>query len=129
MLKHEYYDLSTANQILQVKAKGSWDDGIAKQYVATFKAAAMPLTQEPWAHLLNLENWELGTPELEPIITELMVWTLQHGLTCFAQVYSPSQLKRYQVSRMGNGLKSMVKYEIFSEEELAFKWLAEQGFK
>jgi len=51
-----------------------------------FKSIARPLSQQPWGHLVYLDDWELGVPEITPIIQNLVDWCTHNGLKKSAQI-------------------------------------------
>ena len=57
--------------VILATTNGSWNRFTAEDYAAEFKALAQPLTAAPWAHIVYLDNWQLGVPEIEP------VWQMQ----------------------------------------------------
>lgn len=125
---HGHYDLWLDNHVVLARIKGQWNDIMARQYAESFKEIVQPLIQESWAHIVYLDDWDLGTPEVEPIITELVEWVIRHGLKRTAQVYSPSMLKKFQMDRMVKETIGEFERHVFPKEAPAFEWLYNQGY-
>ncbi|WP_283787834.1 hypothetical protein QNI23_013925 [Bermanella sp. WJH001] len=128
MYAHGHYDLWLDNHVVLARIKGQWNEDMAKQFSQALKDISAPLTQGAWAHIVYLDDWELGTPDIEPVIKDLAIWAIQHGLKRSAQVYSPNMLKQYQMDRMVQQAAGEFERRIFSEEEHAFSWLKDEGF-
>ncbi|CAM5218992.1 hypothetical protein [Alishewanella longhuensis] len=108
--------------------QGCWDRYTAADYSKAFKAAAVKFKGQRWAHIVYLDDWQLGTPEIEPIVQELVTWCLHNGLVLTAQVYCPHSVKRYQLDKMIIEQTLTFERRVYADEQHAFNWLAEQGF-
>jgi len=128
MEAHGHFDIWLDNQVVLARLKGSWNQEMAKLYAEQFKQAAQPLIHSDWAHIVYLDDWELGTPEFEQVITELVAWVIEHGLKRTAQVYSPSMLKQYQMDRLVKSSMGEFERRVFRHESEAFDWLSRQGY-
>ena len=80
MHAHGHYDLWLDNQVVLARIKGQWNEDMSKQFSQALKDISAPLTQGAWAHIVYLDDWELGTPDIEPVIKDLAIWAIQHGL-------------------------------------------------
>jgi len=107
---------------------GGWDRRTAEEYSAEFKKLASKLLDAPWAHIVYLDQWELGVPEIEPIIQELVQWCIAHNLRFAAQVYCPHMVKRYQLERMIIERTEFFERRVYPTQIEAFQWLASEGF-
>ena len=83
---------------------------------------------ENWGHLVLLDDWELGIPEMVPIIERLVAWCLENGLTRAAQVYSPSMIKQYHLNEMVVQEIGAFQRHSFAKRVDAEEWLAASGF-
>ena len=101
---------------------------MAQQYAAAFRQAGQSMPNRPWGHIVYLDDWELGTPDIEPVIVELVGWAIENSLTRSAQVYSPSMLKKYQLDRMIAESLGEFERRTFKDESSAFDWLKHEGF-
>ena len=115
-------------RVILARASGSWNHFTAEDYASEFKALAMSLTGDDWAHIVYLNNWELGAPAIEPIVKELVNWCLQHGLRYAAQVYCLNMVKRYQLDRMVIDSNELFEKRVYPDQQDAFAWLARVGF-
>ena len=115
-------------RVVLAVANGSWNRFTAEDYAKEFKAVAKPLIGSDWAHIVYLDNWELGVPEIEPIITELVGWCLDNGLRYTAQVYCPNMVKRYQLDKMISDNSNRFEKRVYPNELQAIAWMASVGF-
>ena len=116
------------NNVLIAMVKGSWAEQDAKDYARDFKATAIPLTGGDWANITFLENWHLGVPGIEPIIKELVGWTIEHNLRYSAHVYWPNTVKEFQLDRMVKKVPQRFELQRFMHPQQAFDWLETHGF-
>ena len=128
MHAHGYFDMRIDNQVLLARLKGQWNKEMASAYSKRMKEMAQHFNDQTWAHIVYLDDWELGTPELEPVINELVTWVINHGLTRTAQVFKASMLKKSQMDRMVKERLGHFERQAFSTEEQAFHWLEQEGF-
>jgi len=54
--------------VLLGKASGTWNIETALRFSLEFRQLALSLNTSKWAHIMYLEDWQLGTPEIEPIV-------------------------------------------------------------
>jgi hypothetical protein len=94
---HGSYNIVVSGNILHASLAGTWNTDTAKTFAQEFKVVAQPLLGKPWGHLVILDDWDLGVPDMQPIIEELVAWCIKCGLERAAQVYSPSMVKQYQL--------------------------------
>ncbi len=128
MIAHGHFDMWIDNRVILARLKGQWNEEMALLYAKSFKQMAKPFVGEDWAHIVYLDDWELGTPEFETIIIELVTWVIEHGLTRTAQVYSPNMLKKFQMDRMVKETVGRFERQVFADENEAFTWLNQEGF-
>lgn len=128
MAASKTFQLWTENQVLLACIQGCWDRYAAADYSRAFKAVASQFKGQRWAHIVYLDDWQLGTPEIEPIVQELVTWCLHNGLVLTAQVYCPHSVKRYQLDKMIIEQTLTFERRVYADEQQAFNWLAEQGF-
>ena len=115
-------------RVVLASAAGSWNRFTAEDYAKEFKTLTMPLIGSDWAHIIYLDNWQLGVPEIEPVITELVSWCLDNGLRYTAQVYCPNMVKRYQLDKMIIDSHDYFEKRVYSNEQQALAWLSSLGF-
>ncbi|WP_019677388.1 hypothetical protein [Arsukibacterium perlucidum] len=61
MAPYSKFTLWRDGKVILAKANGSWNRFTAEDYASQFKALAMPLVGEDWAHIVYLDNWQLAT--------------------------------------------------------------------
>lgn len=122
------YQLWREGRVVLAVVSGSWDRITAEDYVEDFKNLAAELADAPWAHLVYLEQWQLGVPEIEPVVQQLVQWCSQHQLQFVAQVYCPHMVKRYQLDRMIVQTDEVFQKRVYPTQSEAFDWLASVGF-
>jgi hypothetical protein len=115
-------------RVVLAVVSGSWDWITAEQYSTEFKKVAAQLLDSQWAHIVYLDQWELGVPEIEPIIRELVHWCIANNLRFAAQVYCPHMVKKYQLERMIVDSTELFERRVYPTQLEAFQWLASEGF-
>jgi hypothetical protein len=122
------FNLWCEQRVILAVVSGSWDKIAALDYACEFKALAAGLIDAPWAHIVYLEQWQLGVPEMEPVVQDLLQWCIDHNLRFAAQVYCPNMIKQYQLDRMIPGRTPSFERRVYSTQQQAFDWLASVGF-
>jgi len=125
--QHGHYYLWRERNVIYAELHGTWNQIAAENFEQEFKHLASSI-ESPWAHLVYLNDWELCGPEMFPIITRLVDWCINHGLTKAANVFSQSALKENFVNKMvvqeeGDFIRS-----VFDNETDAIAWLNSEGF-
>ena len=115
-------------QVILAFVNGSWDRTTAEEYAEEFKRLAEPLQGADWAHIVYLDHWQLGVPEIEPVIQQLVQWCIDHQLRYAAQIYCPHMVKKYQLERMIIDHTAGFERRVYPTEAQAFAWLTEKGF-
>ncbi len=128
MQAHGSFDLWVDNQVLLARISGAWNEEETRLYFKQIKEVTQPIIHRPWAMLLHLNSWQLGTPEAERVTKEIVYWIAQHGLARIAEIYSPSVMIQLEIDRLVQEAPDEIERRHFLEEEKAFAWLASQGF-
>ena len=123
------FKLWREQRVILASLSGGWSRFTAEDYASEFKTLAAPLAGTDWAHIVYLDNWQLGVPEIEPIIAGLVSWCLDNGLRYTAQVYCPNMVKRYQLNKMISDSSGQLEKRVYPDPQQAFAWLASLGFK
>jgi len=118
----------TEQRVVMAVVRGGWNERTARDYAEAFQQAAAPLSGADWAHLVYLDDWVLGVPEIEPVIRDLVAWCQQRRLRYVAHVYSPNMVKQYQLERMISTQNGGFEKRVYADEPAAFAWLAARGF-
>lgn len=128
MRVHGQFDIWADNQIIYATIQGSSNAELALSLSDQMKNLAQQQMPAKWGHMVWLDDWELGTPDIEPIIQELTEWCIVHGMTHAAQIFSPSTIKRYQLDKMIVEEKDGFKRRQFRTTDEAKQWLRREGF-
>ena len=127
-VKTEFFRLEVLETLMLVTSHGPWDDRVARAYVQAVEQLILSHYQgRPWAVLHDGRQWELGTPEIQGILSEHMGKKLTGTLTHVAYVCGPSLIKRWQVFGIA---KPATAYEtrLFETLAEAEAWLASKGY-
>lgn len=125
---HGDFELVVQGSVLVAKLTGSWNEEAALAFEKAFKEAATPLSQGNWAHLVYLDDWDLGVPEIMPIVERLVAWCIANGLKRSAQVYCQSMLKKYQLDMMVVDQQGDFERRVFDNCDTAKDWLRAEGY-
>ncbi len=128
MNEHGTFKLWAGSNILYAKISGAWNEATAQRFSKEFQVLVRHKMPSQWAHVVFLDNWELGVPAIEPIIQNLVDWCIQHGLQRSAQVFSQSMMKKYQLDKMVTEQKGHFMSKQFRTLEAARDWLKESDF-
>ena len=126
---HGAFQLHVNNNILIARLTGSWNSECAESFSENLKRHTASLTERKWGHLVILDDWELGIPEISTIITDLVSWCIENGLEKSAQVYNESMIKQYHLDKMVVEREGDFERQVFRDTRIAIKWLNKYGFK
>lgn len=124
---HGNFKLWTRDNILCAELTGSWNTETALEFEVEFKKKAEKMPKQ-WAHLVYLNNWDLGVPEIQQIITRLVHWCLTNGLTRAANIYDESGIKTNLLNKMIVEREGAFVRAVFDDEIKAANWLSSEGF-
>ncbi len=127
-LVHGSWSLSVNNNILLQTFSGAWNKEAAIAYIKDFRETTQPLIHSPWAILSVFEDWELCTPDLNPLIIEHCQWFIEHGCSKDCHVYSPDGLKQLVLDQIIPYEEPGYERRVFSNMDDAISWLATQQF-
>lgn len=128
-IQHGEFVLSTNGNILVARLSGSWNEEAARAFDRHFREHAAGLASAPWGHMVLLDDWQLGVPEMGPVIEVLVHWCIDNGLRRAAHVYQPSLLKKLQLEDLVTGSEQGFQRRAFSSVDVALAWLKEEGFE
>ncbi|MCL6415047.1 hypothetical protein MIB92_05250 [Aestuariirhabdus sp. Z084] len=81
MREHGSYSIRITGRVIECDCYGSWNDETAQRYCREQRAIVRQLGADSWAKILDLSEWELGTPSIQLPLNELYVWNALHGQT------------------------------------------------
>lgn len=119
--EHGSYEFEVKGQVLIMRPTGAWNLETAIRCCKEYKVIAQSLNNAPWACLVNLLSWELGTPDIWPEIDSVNAWADEHNERFEAVVCSTS-LQTYMLEQTYDKFKN-VKTEFFQTEDKALSWL------
>jgi len=128
MQAHGSFDLRVNNQVLIARISGAWNEEESWLYFEKVKEVAQAIIDKPWALLLLMNGWELGTPETERATKEMVKWVSINGLYKVAEVYKPSPLLQLHINRIVDDGSDEIERRHFIHEKEAIAWLAQEGF-
>lgn len=124
---HGSYKIRRRGNVLVIDICGAWNFETAIKYQEESKLVVRPLIKKPWAVLSNISDWELCTPECEPIMAKLYRGAAQIGLVREAIINESGLIKLEQLKRISPDVEG-IHQRIFPTQDLAVEWLSEQGF-
>lgn len=119
--EHGGYEFELKGQLLIMRPTGAWNYETAQRCCREYKDIAMSINNKPWACLVNLLSWEMGTPDIWPEIDRVNAWADEHNERFEAVVCSTS-LQTYMLEQTYDKFKN-VKSEFFDSEAEAIAWL------
>jgi hypothetical protein len=129
MEEHGEFKLRAYDNIIYAKLNGSWNKETAFRFSKEFKTLIEKSMPQRWAHLVFLDDWELGVPEMEPVVQELVDWCIVRGLVCAAQIFSQNMIAKYQIDKMVTENLGDFSRKQFTDEHAAICWLRDKGFE
>lgn len=99
---HGHFTLWRENQLIVAKVYGAWSVDTAADYATQLKELALSMNGQPWARMVFLDQWQLGTPDFEKVMKDLMSWCVSHQLKYTAYVFQPSHLREHQLDKLIN---------------------------
>ena len=127
-IQTEFYTLRPYASLLHVESFLSWDDRVSKQFTQDVVNLVLKTYGErDWGVLHDMRQWELGTPEVEQIISGLLNMELTTNHTHHALVVGSSQIRKWQTQNIFKDV-SHYEFRFFDIYEDAENWLASFGF-
>jgi hypothetical protein len=131
--EHGSFKVELRGNILFLTIVGAWNIETSKAYQQAISEAIKSLVGTQWAVLTFMDDWELCTPDCEPIFVEIILDGIAKGLVKEAVVNNKSTLKlelfsKYQKIKTPNDTNIPFKRHVYQDEKSALAWLVEQGF-
>ena len=125
--EHGSYELELQGQILIQRAAGAWNFETAKRCCAEYKALAETINASPWGVVVNLLNWELGTPDIWSEIDAVNRWADQNNEK-FEAVICTNDIQVMLLERTYDNF-SKVETCFCDSEQQAIDWLISKGIR
>lgn len=119
--QHGSFTLQTQGKTIEICAYGAWNEQTSKLFRETYMQQAQVLCAAPWACLINLLEWELGTAEILKIGKELNAWSYQHNQR-YSAIVCDLSLHRQLIEKIQEPTKS-IEHQYFTQSEPAKDWL------
>ena len=71
-IQHGEFVITTNGNILVARLSGSWNEEAARAFDKALREHAAELSSSHWGHMVLLDEWQLGVPEMGPIIEVLV---------------------------------------------------------
>jgi hypothetical protein len=123
-----HYKLSLDGQILISHIQGQWSGTTALRYAEEVRELVAGISAPNFAHLLCLDDWELGTPQSQFITERTVSWLVSKGMSVCAEVFSSDHLKEFILNKTTAGVKGILSVRRFDKQLDAQDWLAARGF-
>lgn len=78
-IEHGSFEFELKGQVLIMRPKGAWNVETAIRCCQEYKMLAETINHSPWACVVNLLSWELGTPDIWPEIDAVNAWADKHN--------------------------------------------------
>lgn len=126
MRGHGTFLNNIVDKVLISEWHGAWNLETSLAWSKHYLELAQALSHSPWASLIDLSQWELGTPDINPVIEKVNVWSdsnyLTHeGVVCALNLQSEMAVITHQT--MQN-----VQAATFANKNEAKNWLASNGY-
>jgi hypothetical protein len=124
----DFYHLTPFADILLVEGFLSWDERVVKNFLHDIEKITLKFYHNrPWAVLTDTEDWFLGTPQIEWLISHNSIVEVQKTLTHHAIVVGKSEIKKWQLEKMMMENKTF-ETRIFENIAMAINWLDTHRF-
>ena len=114
--------------VMCIRCMGAWNENTAKQGHFTILESAECLIDQPWAVLMNLEEWTATTPEATKWVTRCSRWMRGHNLVRNATVTGPHVFAGEIYQDMLAPAPRDFQLRVFESEDDGWEWLKTEGF-
>ncbi len=124
---HGDFELTLVGNVIVFQAYGAWNRETALSFVDKVTLVAAPIVGSDWAMLSIISDWELSTPDCNPIIRQVVESGVQKGLQCEAIVNDQGVIKMEQF-HLSAPTSANLRRKEFKTKQAAIAWLSSQGF-
>jgi hypothetical protein len=124
-IEHGSFEFELRGQVLIMRPEGAWNVETAIRCCKEYKELAKTINHSPWACVVNLLSWELGTPDIWLEIDTVNAWADKHNEKFEAVICSntvQSRLLEQTYEKFTN-----VQTKFFDSEAKAIEWLNAEG--
>tara|TARA_R110002167_G_scaffold91458_1_gene246019 strand:- start:68650 stop:69054 length:405 start_codon:yes stop_codon:yes gene_type:complete len=123
--EHGSFEFELSGQVLIMRPGGAWNVETAIRCCKEYKELAESINDSPWAGVVNLLSWELGTPEIWAEIDAVNAWADQHNEK-FEAVICANSLQTFLLEQTYSKFRN-VQTKFCDTELEALKWLSSEG--
>jgi hypothetical protein len=121
------FEVDTERRIICEKIYGIWKPETGEQYHKDFMEAVRPLIDEPWAKLVDLQNWKTSYPQVVDRIGTHLKWCKSHNMVLSVNVLDNPSTYR-QLNEMFTAAGTGAISRTFRTREEADKFLEENWY-
>ncbi len=124
---HGRYSLKVIHQTLFVDIVGPMDLELAKNIFAESRRLVKQHFNGQWASYVNLEQWQLFTPEIMPNMHEFQIWCQKNKLVVEVCLVGSSAMKQAaRESMVMEGSDTKIHY--VQSQQQGIEWLKSNRF-
>ncbi|MFT6779727.1 MAG: hypothetical protein ACJAV1_003670 [Paraglaciecola sp.] len=123
--EHGSYDMYILNQTLIIEAVDAWNLETSLRFGQEFKELVNKIEHNPWACLVNLNDFELAIPEVWEHVNKINEWANLHNQKY--EVVVCSSLIQEVLLEISHKKLSNVETNFCENVEQAKKWLNQFG--
>lgn len=121
MQQHGSFTIEVKGRTIEICAFAAWNEQTSKQFTQSYMDLARHLSGAPWACLINLLEWELGTGEILQVGQKLNAWSFENNQR-FSAIICGTSLHRQLIEKIQEPTKS-IEHQYYTEVEPAQQWL------
>ncbi|MBU1621236.1 MAG: hypothetical protein KJ556_14070 [Gammaproteobacteria bacterium] len=82
---HGKFSVTPHDEVLLCEIQGAWNKEGSELLIAELKSLVQGFSGKKWARVMNMQSWELSTPDAISLMTDFSAWEDQHGcvLRCY----------------------------------------------
>jgi hypothetical protein len=127
MKEHGSFEIKLVGQVLVIKAYDAWNLETVLRLCDECSHLISQIKDEPWATIVDLSCWELGTPDIWKPVEELNVWANDKNYKYQAVIIS-FNLQETMLKKTHEVLTHTEK-KFCKDTDEAFRWLSDAGIK
>ncbi len=126
MQEHGTFDITLVGQIITVRFYDAWNLETALRCCQEYKTLVKQICHAPWACVVDLRKWELGTPDIWQPIDEVNAWGNLHNQK-FETVIANARLQQTLFEKSHQVLTNVETFFCENSDE-ALVWIASKEF-
>lgn len=122
------YTVAIDGHIIVSHIIGQWNLRTAENYSAEISKLIKQHTQPTFAHLVNFEHWQLGTPEASAYLKKQLDFLIARGMRRSAEILEQNTLKDFAIVQVIEGASPKLIIKRFATSAEGYAWLSQQGY-